>query len=437
MAGWRLQSTKRVKGRYWQAVWGRGKGATTITLGYLSELDAAMSRERIGFMARPGVLGVEGANDFTLEEQEAHMQALEGCQAPAEGTGLTRASLAEQDGTGRLVLPPTKEAMRAHALSHLTRVGLLVVLEEVSKDETTLRIARGDFEGLTLGEFYRQVWDPLRKNRIAESSYKSEKRLWPAILRGLGGVKLSELTTARWVGFLDEQETWGGRTRALAQNAYKCALVHAVHLQAVVAVHSFPRIQGARKPTRPKPQPLTIEEALAVVKNASSLMHRALFGYAIGQGVRPGEARILRWEDIDWENESVHIRGKKTRESDSTVPLMPLAQEHLLTWWTKCEKPTEGPVFLWRGKPFRDWKTSWKTACKNAGIDPKKRRLFPYLARHSFATLALASGANDAAVRGMMRHSWRSTILEHAYEHLSNEQLRDGMKPFLSGNKSR
>lgn len=157
-------------------------------------------------------------------------------------------------------------------------------------------------------------------------------------------------------------------------------------------------------------------------------MHRALFGFAIGQGLRPGEAAMLRWEDIDWDKRTVHIRGGKTEDSDAVVPLLPLAEDPLRALWEKRGRPSSGPAFTWNGKPVKEWKKSWRTTCKNAGIT---RRVFPYLARYTFATLALASGANPEAVRHMMRHTHRSTILEHVYSKWNPDQVRVGMEPFI------
>ena len=47
-------------------------------------------------------------------------------------------------------------------------------------------------------------------------------------------------------------------------------------------------------------------------------------------GTRRSEALSLKWDDVDFENNTLHINGTKTKGSNRTIPLFPLVREMLL-----------------------------------------------------------------------------------------------------------
>lgn len=71
-------------------------------------------------------------------------------------------------------------------------------------------------------------------------------------------------------------------------------------------MHTFDRIVGATVNVRDI-KPLTVEEVPRLLDAANSPMHRAMYATGIGQGLRPGEIPLLRWEDIDWEQKKVCV----------------------------------------------------------------------------------------------------------------------------------
>ena len=71
-------------------------------------------------------------------------------------------------------------------------------------------------------------------------------------------------------------------------------------------LHIFERIVGATVNVR-EIKPLTVEEVPRLLDAAHSPMHRAIFAVGIGQGLRPGEIPLLRWEDIHWAEKKVSV----------------------------------------------------------------------------------------------------------------------------------
>lgn len=396
---WTLQRARRPKGWYYQVASGKDRDRLALTLGYLSDEEADLARSNLDALPAPDQLVTVA---WDREEKPP---------------------------------PPSKAAMTTAAKCRLLDNSVTETwksMEEDARKETIRKIARGDLKGISLRDFHDQLWWRTRVREAAPSTVRSEKPYWKAILADLGHIPLERLSTARWTAFLlDRAETggergrpWGGTAQRLAQNAYRMALVHAVEIGALKEVHAFRKIKNSTKPSLEPVEPLTPEEIALVLGVARSVMYRALFAFALAQGLRPGEASGLQWEDIDWEAQTVRIRGTKTGHADAIVPLMPLAETHLATWWKKAGKPTEGPAFVRGGKQIKEWKSAWATACRKAGIT---RRVTCYMTRHTFATLAVASRSTPAAVKSMMRHSQKSTILEQAYTRLNSSQVRDGM----------
>lgn len=292
---WVLQRSRRPKGWYFQVIHGRGKQRFALTLGYLTEEEELLARSRIGTMAPP--------DDLVTVSWER-----EGVAPP----------------------PPSRAAQLAAARAWLLDASAdegLALMEVQATEEAQRKIARGDYSGLTLKEFRRDLWLPTHKREAAASTVLAEEPYWKAILEQLGGVRLRNLSLPRWSAFLASRTTWSGRSQAIAQNAYRQCLKYAVDIGAISEVHPFRPIKGSTRPTRPAAEPLTEDEVRAVLAAAPSSMHRALFAFAIGEGLRPGEAVLLHWEDIDWDAELVRIRGGKTAQADAVIPLLPVRPE--------------------------------------------------------------------------------------------------------------
>lgn len=181
-------------------------------------------------------------------------------------------------------------------------------------------------------------------------------------------------------------------------------------------------LKGSTTRARPKAQALTKEEFAALLV-ASEGKARAMWGAAVGLGVRPSELTRMRWEDIAWSKGqlgTVAVRGSKTDASTAEVSMTGTARRELAIWWKACGEPATGIVFPADvnrkdedGKrivgPYAPagYKRTLATAARRAGID---RPVTPYCLRHSFATLALAEGISEDLVRATLRHTDPSMV---------------------------
>ena len=93
--------------------------------------------------------------------------------------------------------------------------------------------------------------------------------------------------------------------------------------------------------------------------------------------------------------------------------------------WESLGRPTTGPCFTVRGKPILKWQVGFVGAAKRAGLD---LRIFPYLARHTFATGCALSGIPKAVTKEMLGHSEKSELLESAYTNPHSSQIAEAMQ---------
>jgi integrase len=71
-------------------------------------------------------------------------------------------------------------------------------------------------------------------------------------------------------------------------------------------------------------------ELQLMLHKAEKLRDKALLVLLYETGARPQEVRDLRWRDINWEENEVHLYSKKTKE-DRDLPLNE-AMKHLRRW---------------------------------------------------------------------------------------------------------
>ena len=140
-----------------------------------------------------------------------------------------------------------------------------------------------------------------------------------------------------------------------------------------------------------------------------------LYGFC---GLRRDEALTLTCRNVDLGNNLLTITGKgnKTR----MIPIIGQETRQGLAEAIKGKGPDDY-LFLCKrtGRPYANIKKSIIAAAARAGID---KHVWNHLLRHSFGTLAIASGVNLRAVQAMLGHSDIRTT--EIYTHLAAELLQ-------------
>ncbi|SBT80617.1 tyrosine recombinase, putative [Plasmodium malariae] len=301
-------------------------------------------------------------------------------------------------------------------------------------------------EKIKLKKYIEDIYMPFRKEEVSDNTYRVEKGFWNDILPKLGKYELHELGPNNWESFLKylKSKNCSPRTMALYQSTYQQSLKYALYRDYLKSIHHFRKIKKSTIPRR-KITPLSPKEIELLLKNSSE-MHRAIFALSIGIGLRPSEVLRILWEDINFEKKEIFIKGQKTKYSNTSIPLTNFAYIELRKWWEIENKPLKGLCFyseIIKNKfnytntktPLKTFKTALKGAARRAGLeiseDGKKRRIFPYLLRHSFATIAATSNPPVPlpVAQAIMRHSSSKMLLD-TYTKAGNNIIRDGLDNF-------
>ncbi|MBN1849407.1 MAG: site-specific integrase [Deltaproteobacteria bacterium] len=179
-------------------------------------------------------------------------------------------------------------------------------------------------------------------------------------------------------------------------------------------------------PGKEKMSVLSSGQMKRLLDEAKEQKYKIMFMVAIFCGLRQGELIGLKWQDIDWENNQIHVqrtftKGRffdvKTKTSNRRVDLGPAVIKELKKWKLACPKYNLDLVFpSGSGKPIN---------CSNM----VRRHFLPALEaaalprirfhdlRHGYASLLIEQGENIKYIQSQLGHS-SPTVTLNVYTHL-------------------
>lgn len=339
---------------------------------------------------------------------------------------------------------------------------------------------RAEVEGTPTGG-QQQVADyiradlKVREGNLQPSSLRRNRDYIPIIEKGLEGVAMRDLTTKRVRQWVQDM-----RSRGLAQSTIKTAysILNTVCNRAAENgdIAASPCTHGILRQDMPKA--LTLEEAEATkpnaldtegIRRANGLLDATTNGrlrvgarLALVCGLRAGEVCGLRWRDVNAEGGTIAIRAAigrgeggtyakvtKTASSMRTVPTPPALAAELEAWraaqmakWERLADGQRGEVTAFEAcyvVGYADGRHMTPHALGNAWVrlaakgdadgplmGTRGRVCTFHDLRHTFATHAIASGANVRTVAALMGHADASTTLR-IYTDALPEQSRATM----------
>ncbi|HEX6127132.1 MAG TPA: site-specific integrase [Pyrinomonadaceae bacterium] len=153
---------------------------------------------------------------------------------------------------------------------------------------------------------------------------------------------------------------------------------------------------------------------------------KALILLGLDSGMRRGEILKLEWNDIDFERGIIKILGTHTKTQKSRfVPMTSRAKAELVTL---PNFGASGRVF-----PFNDFKRSWATALKIAGIDG----LNFHDLRRTFVTRLQTGGVSIGIAAELAGHSRLETTQKHYTSTDNAAVVLDAAQRINAANESR
>ena len=151
-----------------------------------------------------------------------------------------------------------------------------------------------------------------------------------------------------------------------------------------------------------------------LIAGATNKLTRDLITFLIYTGCRKGEALNLKWDDVDLQNDVIAIKGTKTKY-DRYIPISKPLKELL----SRIEKVQDILyVFNRNGAKLSDFKRSFHTACKNAGL----KDMHIHDLRHVFASKMVMNRTSLFITGELLGH--RTTQMTKRYSHLVPSTLR-------------
>lgn len=180
--------------------------------------------------------------------------------------------------------------------------------------------------------------------------------------------------------------------------------------------------------------PFTVDEIFTILDNIQEKM-RAVFAIGFFAGLRTGEILVLKWEDIDLENNIIKVRrakrqgvegNPKTASSIRDVEiidiLLPYLQNHLKY---KIDE-SEYMFNSWHKQPFADFgclaKTYWQPIFEELDIQYRN----PYQMRHTFASMMISNGEDILWVSKMLGHTNSAITLTMYARYIENKEKKRG-----------
>jgi integrase len=191
----------------------------------------------------------------------------------------------------------------------------------------------------------------------------------------------------------------------------------AAYLDGLIPANPAARIRN-QKVQKDPPDPLSLAEVEAVLIHMAAHYPEPIhsyFEFAFFTGMRTSELIALQWADIDWTRRTATVQRAKVRHEikhttktsvrrDVELNSRALAALERQRKYTQLKaewiflNPNTGEPFL-DDRPVRRW--AWTPTLKALGL----RHRECYQTRHTYATIALMSGANPAWAAAQLGHS--------------------------------
>ena len=243
-------------------------------------------------------------------------------------------------------------------------------------------------------------------------------------------IKINRVTTAKVEKWITARHNEGMNIATI-----KKILVTLGQIMAYAVRHGYVDYNPARDAERPrgngeseesKIRVLTPAEINSFLEAEKDMKYRTLFMLALFSGARQGELLGLKWSDVDWENNQIHIQrtfnnqrwySTKTDASNRKIDLGPAMMKELKEWKLACPPNDLDLIFPNEaGQPINHnnlVKRYFEPALKKVGIE--KIRFHDL--RHTYASLLIEQGENIKYIQVQLGHS-SPTVTLNVYAHL-------------------
>jgi integrase len=199
-------------------------------------------------------------------------------------------------------------------------------------------------------------------------------------------------------------------------------VLDSAYLDGLIDDNPAKRIRNV-KPQRPAPDPFTAEEVNTILDHFQTTADQQVYNYftlAFFSGMRPEELIALKWQDVDFHNQTIRVERARSAGEEKDTKTSSVRDVELNRMALNAIIGQKAHTFLANEYIFhvpgenRAWpdertqrRRYWIPALKKLGI--RHRRM--YQTRHTYATLNLMAGANPMWVARQLGHASMQMLL--------------------------
>ncbi len=280
-------------------------------------------------------------------------------------------------------------------------------------------------------------WIEYKKPNVRASTLKMYKGHLKHHFPDVNPIKVNRITTLTVEKFISCRQKKGMNLTTLRKLivTFNQIMNYAVRHQ---YIHNNPVRDAERPRNQGKVQKhhiriLSPSNISAFLESEKDPKYKTLFMLAIMSGARQGELFGLKWTDIDWFNNQIHIQRTfnerawykpKSKTSDRKIDLGVSMMSQLKLWKIACPPTDLGLVFPNEaGNPINHGnmlRRHFYPAMKATGI--KKIRFHDL--RHTYASLLIEQGENIKYIQSQLGHA-SPVVTLNVYAHLMKSVNQD------------
>lgn len=295
------------------------------------------------------------------------------------------------------------------------------ILEKIYQGIGTVLTSLKDFgKSLTLGTWLKEWYNTYKHKQISPSTAVNiETVIRLHIDEELKNLKLTELTASQL-----KKTIYNITSTKLQQEAFDIlnGALRIAYEEGYIIANPMSKLTKPRH-KRENGMPLTLIEQQLFLKAIKNTRYENYFLFLLLTGSRPGEGLLVRWEDINWENNTIYIHGTKNETSDRLLPLFKNLHDLLKSIQTErgVKNCSTGIIFRHSYKRMLE---QFKACCPTQS----NRQHTPKDLRHTFATRCTECGVSLKTIQHWLGHSSINTTA-NIYTHiLSNFELKESHK---------
>lgn len=283
-------------------------------------------------------------------------------------------------------------------------------------------------ESLALFLDYLSIEKGLSKNTLL--AYQRDLGRYAAFLKKKRVPGLDAVTRKEITDFLLAERDRGLSPTSVARGLVAIRMFHRFLAEEGRLKENVTEALEAPKLWKHLPECLSVSEIEALLKapnvrKLQGLRDQAVLELMYATGLRASEVTTLKAGDVNFELGFARVMGKGGKER--VVPMGEAARKSVRRYlekvraeWVKGK--AEDVLFVTRLGRRMSRQTVWGILKKCAGAARVRKKIYPHILRHSFATHLLENGADLRVVQELLGHSDISTT--QIYTHVERSRLK-------------